>query len=215
MVAERCFKKDMVWRRIIARRDRRVEADKKKILDNWSFLRICCARLSILKISWATGVGLSCGKLTSGAIIRMKTMSSDSACIRNAKHNKCGVRNWRRMNDILTKDVWWWILSEGNSPKDQMTLSKRWSRKDFYTKDRVLRRIIGRRGRRVEADKKKIWDNWGLLRICCAGLSILTISWATGVRLSWFVLRWKDNVRGYDSYEDHFFTFILCKKRGG
>ena len=96
-----------------------------------------------------------------------------------------------------------------------MTFSKRWSLKDFFTKDMVLRWIIGRRGRRVEADKKKIWDNWSFLRICCAGLSILKISWATGVGLSWFFLRSKANFRGYDLYEDHFFRFYLYKRRNG
>ena len=101
MVGEGSFTKNMVWRRISGRRGQMVEADKKNIWDNRSFLRICCTGLSILKISWATCIILSwfllSWKLTSGATIRMKTISSDSSCIRNDKDNICGIRNWRRM----------------------------------------------------------------------------------------------------------------------
>ena len=50
---------------------------------------------------WADSIWVR--KLTSGAMIRMKTISSDSACRRNAKDRNCGVRNWRRMKDVLRR----------------------------------------------------------------------------------------------------------------
>ena len=98
---------------------------------------------------------------------------------------------WRKQSE-RPNDLLWEIVGEGS-----------------FTKDMVWKRISGRRGRIVEADKKKIWDNRSFLHIYCVGLNILNICWVTGVGLSWFFLSWKANFRGYESYENHFFRFCL------
>ena len=162
MVGEGSYTKDMVWRRISGRRGRMVEADKKKIWDNRSFLQICCTGLSILKISWAIGVGLSWFFLGWKANLwcYMKTIYLDLAYIKEAKDEKCGVQNWRRM---LTKDEGY--VDEGCLVMDSQRRKLSEKPKDLlwemvgegaFTKDIVWIRISGRRGRRVEADKKKI-----------------------------------------------------------
>ena len=197
MVAERCFTKDMVWRRIIGRRDRRVDADKKKIWDNWGFFRICCACLNILKISWATGIGFSWFFLGWKANFQGYDSYKDHFfifCLYN------GGEGWEVVGPKLTKDEGYFDKGclvmdsqrrkQSDGPNDLL-----WELvgEESFTKDMLWRRISGRRGRRVEAYQKKIWDNRSFVCICCTGLSILKISCATGIGLSWIFLCWKAN----------------------
>ncbi len=120
---------------------------------------------------------------------------------------------------MITKHLWdifRRMIGETLSTKDslQELVSEEPSMKGSWRRilyEELSRRISGRRGRKVKEGRRKIRGNRSFLRICCVVLSILRISWATGVGLSWFFLGWKDNFRGYDSYEDDFFRFGLYK----
>ena len=100
-----------------------VEADKKK---NFAIIEASFASATQVSVFWrylelqvSDWADSFCfGTITSGSMIHMKTISSNLSCIKEAKDGNWRVQNWWRMKDILTKDVWWWILSEGDSLKD-------------------------------------------------------------------------------------------------